>query len=193
MMSPTLRFNPHDISDIAARYGYSAGDGPLLAMRPEVKKRGCLCLAELHEVAKWKAPRSAGHVRKNSEAYVAEIPSFALAAQCERSRIESLTLLDGVGWPMASVILHVFHADPYPILDYRALWSVSLLVPAQYSFAFWQRYVEFCRDITATAGVDMRALDRALWQYSKENQVKEPGPGHGRDIAERLERRLANP
>ena len=182
MMSPALRFSPHDIRDIAARYGYSAGDASLLAMRPAVKKRRCLRLAELHEVAKWKAPRSAGHVWKNSEAYVAEITGFALAVKCERARIESLTLLDGVGWPMASVILHVFHADLYPILDYRALWSVSLQVPAQYSFAFWQRYVEFCRGIAATAGVDMRALDRALWQYSKENQLKESGPGHRRYI-----------
>ena len=124
---------------------------------------------------------------------MAEITSFALAAQCERSRIESLTLLDGVGWPMASVILHVFHADPYPILDYRALWSVSLPVPAPYSFAFWQRYVAFCRDIATTAGVDMRALDRALWQYSKENQVKEQSPGNVRDTTEGRERRPANP
>jgi hypothetical protein len=124
---------------------------------------------------------------------VAEITSFALAAQCERSRIESLTLLDGVGWPMASVILHAFHADPYPILDYRAPWSVSLPMPAPYSFAFWQRYVAFFRDIAATAGVDMRALDRALWQYSKENQLNQPRTGHGRDIAEGRERRLANP
>ena len=132
MMSATLRFSPHDIRDIAARYGYSAGDASLLAMRPAVKKRGCLRLAELERVAKWKAPRSAGHARKNSEAYVAEITSFALAARCERSRIASLTLLDGVGWPMASVILHVFHAAPYPILDSRALWSVSLQVPARH-------------------------------------------------------------
>ena len=173
MISPSLRFGQCDICGIASRYEYSGGDESLLTLGPEVKKRGHLSLVELQQVAKWKAARSAGHVRKNTEEYVAEITGFALAAKCERSRIESLTLLDGVGWPMASVILHVFHTDPYPILDYRALWSVSLEVPAQYSFEFWWRYVEFCRELAETAGVDMRELDRALWQYSKENQPKE--------------------
>ena len=173
MMSPTLRFSQRDIADTAARYEYSAGDASLLAMRPAVKKRRYLYLAELQKVAEWKAARSAGHVRKNTEEYVAEVTGFALAANCERSRIESLTLLDGVGWPMASVILHVFHADPYPILDYRALWSVSLEVPVQYSFQFWWCYVEYCRELSETADFDMRELDRALWQYSKENQPKE--------------------
>jgi hypothetical protein len=81
-----------------------------------------------------------------------------------------LTLLDGVSWSTASVILHLFHRDPYPIHDFRALWSVSLAVPAQYSFGVWWPYVEFCRNLAASASADMRTLDKALWQYSKENQ-----------------------
>lgn len=87
-----------------------------------------------------------------------------------RARIEALNLLDGVAWPTASVILHLFHSDPYPILDYRALWSLSLEQPTQYNFPFWWGYVEFCRGIAESANVDMRTLDKALWQYSKENQ-----------------------
>jgi hypothetical protein len=68
------------------------------------------------------------------------------------------------------VILHFFHRDPYPIIDFRALWSVSLPVPVQYGFDFWWPYVQFCRDLSDRTGLDMRTLDRALWQYSKENQ-----------------------
>ena len=78
-----------------------------------------------------------------------------------------------MSWPTASVILHLFHRDPYPILDYRALWSVSLEVPGQYTFSFWWSYVEFCRSLAASAELDMRTLDRALWQFSKENQLIE--------------------
>ena len=81
-----------------------------------------------------------------------------------------LTCLTGVSWPTASVILHFFHPDPYPIMDFRALWSVSLKVPAQYTFEFWWEYVKFCRGIASRSRVDMRTLDRALWQYSKERQ-----------------------
>ena len=107
---------------------------------------------------------------KNTNDYVSDITRFAFGTDCERARIESLTLLDGIGWPTASAILHLLHPDPYPILDFRALWSVSIDVPSKYSFGFWWSYVEFCRDLAADAHVDMRTLDRALWQYSKENQ-----------------------
>jgi len=84
----------------------------------------------------------------------------------ERARIESLTVLDGVGWPTASVILHFFHKDLYPILDYRAQWSVSMDMPIQYKFGFWWTCVEYCREIASKADVNMRTLDKALWQYS---------------------------
>ncbi len=123
-------------------------------------------------IAKWKAPRSAGHVKKNTYKYVKEITSFAFKARDERSRIETLTILDGVSWPTASVILHLFHKEKYPILDFRALWSASISVPPQYRFSFWWPYVEFCRGIAKRNNVDMRILDRAMWQYSKENQRK---------------------
>jgi hypothetical protein len=63
------------------------------------------------------------------EDYVAEITRFAFTTECERARVESLTLLDGVSWPTATVILHLFHSDPYPILDFRSLWSVSINKP----------------------------------------------------------------
>jgi hypothetical protein len=54
----------------------------------------------------------------------------------------------------------------------RALWSLGFETPpSYYSFEFWQRYVAHCRELATTAGVDMRTLDRALWQYSAEHQV----------------------
>lgn len=70
----------------------------------------------------------------------------------------------------AELILHFFHHAPYPIIDFRALWSVSLEEPAQYSFGFWWPYVEYCREVAEPSGHSTRKLDQALWQYSKENQ-----------------------
>lgn len=70
----------------------------------------------------------------------------------------------------ASVILHLYHRERYPILDFRALWSLSVDVPAFYRFPFWWGYVEYCRELAERTGMDMRTLDRALWQYSRENQ-----------------------
>jgi len=169
-MNPRLRFPKSELSFFAARYQYPIQEAMVISLAETISRRGWMTKDDLRVVAQWKAPRSAGHVEGNSEEYVKEITGFALAATNERSRIEVLTNLDGVRWPTASVILHFFHKEPYPIMDFRSLWSVSLDVPSQYSFDFWWPYVEFCRFLSKDTGMDMRTLDRALWQYSKENQ-----------------------
>jgi hypothetical protein len=84
-----------------------------------------------------------------------------------------LTLLAGVDWATASVVLHFCHADPYPILDYRALWSVGQDdEPDRYDFTYWGAYTAFTRDIARRNSVSMRILDRALWKYSELHQGK---------------------
>ena len=163
-----LRFPESELEQIAKRCVPSQREIGLIELKPEVQQRGYLDKKLLKRVAYWKSPRRTGRIDCNDEDYVKEITSWAFTSTNERSRIEVLTLLNGVGWPTASAILHLFHEDLYPILDYRALWSVGLEVPNSYSFPFWWPYVEFCRDIAYRNQVDMRTLDRALWQYSKE-------------------------
>ncbi len=165
-----LRFSEYEIQSWAQKYEYPREEISLMEIRPTVQKAGYLTKEQLKLLARWKAPRSAGHVEKNDEEYVKEITSWSFFARQERSRIEVLTILNGVQWPSASVILHLFHKDKYPILDFRALWSVEVDVPTQYSFSFWRKYVKFCRGIAQRNSIDMRTLDRALWQYSKEKQ-----------------------
>ena len=165
-----LRFPAEEITSRAERYSYRLSNTHLLDRRSEVSREGRLTKALLDQVAQWKSPRSAGHVQNNSDRFVEEVTAFALAARDERSRIESLTLLDGVSWPTASVILHLFHRDPYPILDFRALWSLGVEEPAVCRFPFWWEYVETCRRLSGWCCGDMQTLDRALWQYSKEHQ-----------------------
>jgi len=155
---------------MAQRYRYPREESDLIDLKTEVQRVGYLNKSQLRLVARWKSPRSAGNVERNDDRYVKEITSWAFSAKDERSRIQVLTLLDGVLWPTASVVLHLFHKDSYPILDFRALWSVGSDVPKQYSFSFWWPYVLFCRELAQRNAVDMRTLDRALWQYSKENQ-----------------------
>ena len=51
-----------------------------------------------------------------------------------------------------------------------ALWSLGFSRPPAYTVDFWLAYTRFMRDLAAASGHSMRELDRALWQYSKENQ-----------------------
>jgi hypothetical protein len=47
------------------------------------------------------------------------------------------------------------------------------LIPSSrraYAFPLWMGYTDFLRGVSADAGVSMRTLDKALWQYSNVNQ-----------------------
>jgi hypothetical protein len=90
------------------------------------------------------------------------------ASAGERERVEALLSLRGVGWPTASVLLHLAYPDRYPILDKRALHALGVRAPSAYGFRFWEAYVEACVRLAGEAGVDGRTFDQALWQWSKE-------------------------
>lgn len=164
-----LRFDPAGIPNWAARYDIPA-DAGVEALAPAARARGYLTHAELVALGQWKSPRIRPRIAANDADYVEIVTTVALATPNERLRIEILTLLRGVSWPMASVILHRCHHDRYPVLDYRALWSLGVDPPPLYDFPFWQAYTRHCRELAGRVGVSMRELDRVLWQYSKENQ-----------------------
>ena len=166
-----LRFLPHRIGDWADKYGDAMDDAVPTAVGAAAKQRGHLDKAEFLQVARWKTPRSQSLCASNPPEYVREVTSVALATRNERLAIEVLTLLRGVSWPTASVFLHFCSPRPYPILDFRALWSLSCdATPADYDFELWQAYVASTREIAKASGVSMRELDRALWAYSKWHQ-----------------------
>lgn len=164
-----LRFKPKQIQDLADRYGYEE-DLPILKIGLLARKAGEFTFDDFLTVCKWKTPRSQPLCRKNAPGEVTEITRIAMSTSVERLRIQALRCLHGVDWPTASVLLHIAHADPYPILDVRALWSLGFDKAPAYSFEFWGQYVQKCRRFAHKHGVDMRTLDRALWQYSKEQQ-----------------------
>ncbi len=140
-------------------------------IKPKVKQHGYLELNELETLVKWKSERRKALVKDNCDSDVKHITKCAFLVRGKRPRIEILTCLRGVAYPIASAILHFFHEDPYPILDVRALWSVGFeeeeINRLSYSFKFWKEYMRFCRNVASRNGIkDMRTLDRALWQYS---------------------------
>jgi hypothetical protein len=173
MSSFRLRFSTTRIEHWASRFSDPDDDSLRLEVA-RARAAGYLRKADLVRLARWKTPRSQRRVAENPERFVREVTRAALSTPDERLRIEVLTLLSGVDWPTASVILHFCHRDPYPVLDIRALWSLGLEKAPNYDFEFWWGYTQACRRIAARAGCSMRAVDRALWQYSKERQGRKP-------------------
>jgi hypothetical protein len=50
----------------------------------------------------------------------------------------------------------------------RALESFGVKPRTQYPVSFWLAYLGACRELAQRHGVDIRTLDKALWQHSKE-------------------------
>jgi len=166
-----LRIPLDRIAALTDRYSDRAKDDALAKPVAAARAGGFLTKSEFLSLCEWKSPRTRPRCAANDEAYIREITALALSpSTSSRLAIESLTLLSGVKWPTASVVLHFCHRDPYPILDFRALWSLTCPVPATYSFPFWSSYTTYTRELARKLGWEMRKLDRALWQYSKDHQ-----------------------
>ncbi len=165
-----LRFSPANIVHWASRYTFP-GDDEIELLGLRIRSRGYLRRNEFLQLCHWKSPRTQPRCEENKAQFIASVTRVALSEKDEDLRIKVLTLLRGVSWPTASVILHFGSRQKYPILDFRALWSVGVHVPPVYRFELWWQYVGFTRNLARDHGVSMRTLDRALWQYSKENQA----------------------
>ncbi len=173
-MQWNLHFHKSDVSLWADRYIQNNKDQKReneieRQISPKVREHGFYTKEEFLAVCEWKSRRPEKFYAKNDEDFIQEITRIALSSRHERLRIEILRVLEGVDWPTASALLHFGSKDRYPILDFRALSSLSISPPPPYTFDFWMEYVETCRHLADELKVDMRTLDRALWQFSKKS------------------------
>jgi len=165
-----LQFPIEEVPAYAARFP-AEGDDAALAIGRAARERGHYTRAEFVAACRWKSPRSAPLVVSNGAPAVEAATRLALdPATGERERMEALRSLSGVSWATASVLLHLADPDRYPILDVRAVQALGAPVPGS-GLRFWEAYVRAYRDVAARAGVDGRTLDRALWQWSKEQDA----------------------
>jgi len=167
-----LRFPEAELTDWAGHYPSADEVFVVEVLAPRARSRGNLTKNEFLALCRWKTPRSQRFCRRNSESLIRETTRVALATNNEELKIGVLRMLAGVEWPTASVILHLCDRARYPILDFRALWTLGFRRPPAYTFDFWRKYTRFIRDLARRNACSMRQVDRALWQYSKDNQPR---------------------
>ena len=163
------KFNAEDVETLQSRYDKSYDQKLVDIVRP-ARDRQYLTKAELAILGDWKSPRIRSRLARNSEDEVRVVTQMALETSSVKLAVHIPQALVGVGMPVASTILHWFHKDPFPILDFRALWSLGFNTLPVYSLDFWEDYVACIRKLQVSWDFDIRTIDRALWQYSKENQ-----------------------
>jgi hypothetical protein len=177
MAALRLRFPARDIARWASRYAFPSESAAERRIGAAARRRGYLTRKEFLAICRWKTPRSTPRCASNGSAVIKSVTRRAFAADDEELKITLLRRLSGVGWPTASVILHFCDRRRYPILDYRALWSLGVNRPPTYTFRFWLQYVTYVRNLSTRTGHDMRTIDLALWQYSKEHQRRTSSQG----------------
>jgi hypothetical protein len=124
-----LRFPESQIEHWADHYSDPNESEIEKQIAPKARAQGYLTRDEFLAICRWKTPRSKRLCARNRESFVEEVTRIALSTRDEELKIRILLLLSGVGWPTASVILHFCDRARYPILDYRALWSLGIRKP----------------------------------------------------------------
>ncbi len=171
-----LQFPTSEVAALAGRYLESLDEETLKLeerliqeVGPRSRERGFVDGEDFLALVRWKGPRTLTYARRSPEHRVREATRMALETSAEDLRLDVLQLLSGVGVPVASVILHFCHPEPYPIVDFRAFRSLGVEeLPNPLPFEDWWEYVQTCRGLAAATDASMRDLDRALWQYDRE-------------------------
>ncbi|MEO5998579.1 MAG: hypothetical protein ABIN89_17620 [Chitinophagaceae bacterium] len=102
------------ILSLEKEYGYESD--------PKVQRKEFLTYEDFLKIAEWKTSRQINNYSKNDDTLVKEVTKASFSASSERLKIVALTALEGVGYPVASAILHFGHSESYPIIDFRAIY-----------------------------------------------------------------------
>jgi hypothetical protein len=163
-----LQFPASEVPALAARFPAS-DESATQRLGSAARARGYYTRGEFLTVCAWKSPRSRPKVEANSARAVRAATSVALSpASSEQARIEALLALEGVGVPTASTLLYMAFPADYPILDVRALHALGHKPRSTYPTSYWLAYLAACRALALEHAVSLRTLDKALWQWSKE-------------------------
>lgn len=140
-------------------------------MKSLLKNQRYLTRKNLITIGDWKTPRARRHYsnRQNRNHRVKKISQFSFSTRNEKARIESLDSLLGVGYPMASTILHFAFPHKYSIMDSRVIRSLGLKQPSTYKFDFWKGYCKKIQAISKKYSLLIRTVDKALWKYDQLN------------------------
>jgi len=154
------------------------GTADLIERLRPARTRGYLTRGELERVCRWKSPRSAGLVRRNSPRRVRNATAAMIRTIDERERFDRLLSLHGVSVPSASAVLTMLEPERYGVIDIR-VWQLLHAMGAVdgnargagFTFDQWHRFLHVIRDLAARLEVPARAVERTLFAAHREHQV----------------------
>ncbi len=143
----------------------------------EAIRNGETTLANLEAIVRWKSERAVQYLIGNSSEKIRQALGVAASPDATtETAVKALLDLHGVDLPVASAILAAIFPERYTVLDYRALEALG---HARHDVHFYEEYLEFCKRLAESnivspqselpAPTPLRTLDRALWEWSRNN------------------------
>lgn len=169
-----------DLQDLAEEYWQKAGEKEQQLEKAafdagEAIRNGEYTLANLEAIVRWKSERVVQYLIANSTEKIRKVLAVAASPQSSTGdAVKALLELQGVDISVASAILAAIFPERYTVLDYR---SLEALGHARHDVHFYEEYLAFCNRLAESeivrpqsdlpAPTPLRALDRALWEWSK--------------------------
>lgn len=169
-----------DLQHLAEEYWQQAGEKEQQLEKAafeagEAIRNGDYTLANLEAIARWKSEHVVQYLIANSSDEIRRALATATSPQSSTGEaVKALLELRGVDIPVASAILAAIFPERYTVLDYR---SLEALGHARHDVHFYEEYLAFCKRLAESeivkpqselpAPTPLRALDRALWEWSK--------------------------
>lgn len=126
--------------------------------------------ADVVLVVGWKSRRILSRFQQHNQPREVEAAvGVALEVIDPDEALGALIELNWVGERVASAVLAAFRPEVYTVMDWRAWKSLTIhgylagLEKATWRES-WVPYLSVCRSIAAETGVDLRTLDRALFE-----------------------------
>ncbi len=128
-------------------------------------------LTNLETIYRWKTGgRGISRLRRNTDEDIHDALRLAVDAHTYRAAIAVLCGLWGIDIPVASAILTAIDPERYTIIDFRALEALGAK-KSWHTIDSYLSYLEHCRSLARQCSISLRELDRALWQWSKEQSI----------------------
>lgn len=169
-----------DLQNLAEEYWQKAGEKEQQLEKAafeagEAIRNGEHTLANLEAIIRWKSERVVQYlIANNSEKIKRALSIAASPGSSTKEAVNALLDLQGVDIPVASAILAAIFPERYTVLDFR---SLEALGHARHDVHFYEEYLAFCKRLAESeivqpqselpAPTPLRALDRALWEWSK--------------------------
>ncbi len=169
-----------DLQQLAEEYWRKAGEREHQLEQAafeagEAIRKGDYTLANLEAIVRWKSERVVHYLIGNSNEKIRRALSIAASPESStEAAIRALLELHGVDLPVASAILAAIYPEHYTVLDFRALEALG---HSRHDVHFYEEYLAFCKRLADSnivkpqselpAPTPLRALDRALWEWSR--------------------------